>query len=58
MAEYLALIDRPAHVAYVAAVAVAVAGNLAMPPAIPYSEALAASVFQIPVPYRYWCNMP
>jgi hypothetical protein len=28
MAEYLALIDRPAHLAYVAAVPVAVAGNL------------------------------
>ena len=28
MAEYLALIDRPAHLAYVPAVPVAVAGNL------------------------------
>ncbi len=47
MVEYLALIHRSAHLAYVAAVAVVVAGNLAMPPAIPYSEALADSHDQL-----------
>jgi len=41
MVEYLALIDRPAHLAYVAAVAAAVAGGHAVPAAIPFSEALA-----------------
>jgi hypothetical protein len=41
MVEYLALIDRPAHLAHVAAVAVAIAGGHAIPAAIPFSEALA-----------------
>ena len=43
MPEYLALIDRSAHAAYVAAVAAALADmpSAAPPPAIPFSEPLA-----------------
>jgi hypothetical protein len=39
--EYLVLIDRPAHLAHVAAVAAAIAGGHGMPDDIPYSEPLA-----------------
>ncbi len=38
MPEYLALIDRPAHLAHVAAVAAVVTAGHGMPPAISYSE--------------------
>jgi len=41
MTDYLALIDRPAYLAHVAAVGVAVAGGHALPAPISYSEALA-----------------
>jgi hypothetical protein len=41
MVQYLQLIDRPAHLAHVAAVAVAVAAGNALPADIPFSEALA-----------------
>jgi hypothetical protein len=41
MTEYLALIDRPAYLAHVAAVGVAVAGGHALLAALFYSEALA-----------------
>jgi len=37
MAEYLELINRPAHAAYVAAVAVPVAAGNILPAAIPFS---------------------
>jgi hypothetical protein len=60
MVEYLALIDRPAHLAYVAAVAAAVAGGHAVPAAIPFSEALAdahdelQSAFDVHVALLHW----
>jgi len=41
MPEYLALIDRPAHAVYVAAVAAALAAAAAPPVPIPFSEPLA-----------------
>lgn len=60
MVEYLALIDRPAHLAHVAAVAAAVAAGHAVPAAIPFSEALAdahdelQSAFDVHVALLHW----
>jgi hypothetical protein len=60
MAQYLQLIDRPAHLAHVAAVPVAVAAGNALPADIPFSEALAVahdelqSAFDVHVTLLHW----
>ncbi len=60
MVQYLQLIDRPAHLAHVASVAVAVAAGNVLPADIPFSEALAdahdelQSVFDVHVTLLHW----